>query len=330
MEAVKQPVCEINYQGHDLIALAGDNICSVTYTDFAHAKADSLEIEIEDGGGDWKNGWYPKKGDQISFRFGFKSSKCDWLQFEVDEIEFKSAPETVVIKSLTAALKSNFKEKRTRAWENIRFEQICAEIAKNQKIKSYYLSDRQDPLSFTRLDQKEESDMAFLKRICELYGFHLKLSPNRLSVLSIDSLESAAALNRFEKQELTRYRIRDTSAGVYQSCSVEYWDQNEGDGALVSYTAEDTSVNEGGALTIRERAENEVQARLRAEAALKAKNRKRITGSIELEGDPGLYANGVIELAELFKLSGNYFSTEIKHTITDNGYQAMLEIYKIA
>ena len=57
----------------------------------------------------------------------------------------------------------------------------------------------------------------------------------------------------------------------------------------------------------------------------------RTSAEINVEGDPGLAAGAVIELAGLGKLSGNYTITRATHRITrSDGYTTSLELKRVA
>lgn len=326
MEKVRTPVFHIVYGTKDITAYISPYVESVTYTDHEHGKSDEIDIRIEDSDHRWKSAWYPSKGDVLTLKIGYRDEAllpCG--SFEIDEIEFSGPPDVVNFKGLATPIKKALRQANTVAYENKTLAQIAQEIATKHALE--LIGEIQD-IRVKRITQKQERDLAFLKRIAEEYGYVFKITDNKLVFYETGVLEAAAAMATIARTDMTSFSLRDKTDEVYRACTVSYHDPKGKQ--LVSHTESASGVIKGDTLKINERCESKAQAITKAQAALRKANGCQTEGTITLPGTPKLVAGLNIAVTGLYKLNGTYHVVSSRHIIDrSSGYKTELEVKRV-
>ncbi len=327
MEKVRKPVFFLEYEQKDITAHITPFVLAVIYIDHEHGKSDEIDIQIEDRDHLWKSTWYPTKGDVLTLKIGYENERllpCG--AFEIDEIEMSSPPDAVSLKGLGTNIKKALRQKNTKAYENKSLKQIASEIAKNH---SFEIVGEIKDIKVKRITQKQERDIAFLKRIAEDYGYAFKITDGKLVFYEIEKLESADTIFVIDRKDLISFSLRDKTHELYKACSVSYHDPKGK--KLITHTVKADGIVKGDTLKINERCENKEQAIAKAKAALRAKNGLQTEGSITATGNPKLVAGSNIELTGLYNLNGKYHIKSSRHTIDRSaGYKTELEVKRVA
>lgn len=183
-----------------------------------------------------------------------------------------------------------------------------------------------DGIRIDRTTQNRETDLGFLRRLGELYGFLFSVRDNQLIFIHHSDVEKADASQTLDLRNLISYSFKKKSADTYSSAMVKH--HNPSTKEVVEYDIDagddPESVNfdqevKSDVLEIRSRSENQQQAEMKAKAALHAKNSKQQEGDFTVIGDPLLVAGNNFALSGLGALSGIYTINESKHTIDKNG-----------
>lgn len=327
MEKVRKPVFFLEYEQKDITAHITPFVLAVTYTDHEHGKSDEIDIQIEDSEHLWKSSWYPTKGDVLTLKIGYENERllpCG--AFEIDEIEMSSPPDAVSLKGLGTDIKKALRQENTKAYESKSLKQIASEIAKNHGFE--IVGEIKD-IKVKRITQKQERDIAFLKRIAEDYGYVFKITDGKLVFYEIEKLESADTIFVIDRKDLISFSLRDKTHELYQACSVSYHDPKGK--KLITHTVKADGIVKGDILKINERCENKEQAIAKAKAALSGKNGLQTEGSVTAIGNPKLVAGSNLEITGLYTLNGKYHIKSSKHTIDRSaGYKTELEVKRIA
>jgi phage protein D len=328
MEQVRTPVYRVTYEGKDITIPLSPYVVSVTYTDHEHGKSDEIQIRIEDRDARWKAGWYPAKGDTIVLAIGYEGEPmlpCG--SFEVDEIEASGPPDTIDLKGLATPITKALRQRNTTAYEQKTLREIAAGIASKHGLE---VVGQVADIRVKRITQKQERDLAFLKRLAEEYGYVFKVADGKLVFYEAAALESTAVVATIARTEMSSYVLRDTTREAYRACTVSYHDPKGK--RLLSYTAEAGAedVAKGDSLKISARCESTAQAMTKAKAALAKANGTRTEGSVTVEGSPKLAAGSNIRVSGLGKLDGTYHITTSTHTIDRaGGYRTDLEVKRV-
>ncbi len=78
----------LTYQQRNITRDISKHLLSLTYSDFLTGEADSLEVELEDTEGKWRDAWYPGHGDTLKLSIGWEGEPLRAVgSFEIDEVE---------------------------------------------------------------------------------------------------------------------------------------------------------------------------------------------------------------------------------------------------
>lgn len=340
LTSVPAPAFELTYNGRAITQDIAPYVVSATYTDHLTGEADSLDIELEDTDGRWLDRWYPEKGAELAFRFGYRGAPLISAgRFDVDELELAGPPSTVRIKGLATGVQDAMRTREPRAYEKTTLAAIAQRIAKRHQMT---LVGKIEPLAIDRATQYQESDLAFLQRLAAQYGYAFKVTENntRLVFWKTADLHLSAAIRRYAPEDLASWSFRDQVSFV--PAGVEVRHHNAKTKKLVVYGVKDGETTVVGAsnagkttsadtVKVTRRAPNTASAEAQARAELDRRLLERTSGEIGLEGDPALAAGGNIELTGFGKLSGLYTVTRATHAIVRNaGYTTSLEVKRAA
>jgi phage protein D len=334
MSTVRTPKFEIDYNGKAVTAELTPFIVSVNYTDKEVGESDDISITLEDSDDTWLNEWWPTKGDTVKLRFGYDDLLVDAGEFKVDEIEISGPPSVVVLKGLATWTTSAMRSKVSKAYEGQTLKQIAQAIASKHSLT---LVGEIGLIRLERSTQNRETDLEYLKRIADEYGYQFSIKGQQLVFVSIFDLEKGAPVVVLDKSDMSSFNMRDKSFATYKKATVKY--HNPKDRTL--YTADVDSVDNGGGnpftdetaadtLEIRTKAENKQQAEEKAKVALYRSRAQQVEGSITVEGNPILIAGNNIEIVSMGQLSGKYHITESRHDIDrSGGYKTSLAVKRV-
>lgn len=316
------PIFKLEYNNKNITKDVSDYVLNISYTDFEHGQSDEIEITFEDSSGLWSSSWIPTKGDALRLYIGYAGEKLlNCGIFEIDEIEFESPPDTLIVKAMATGIKKAFRQANSVGYEDKTLKQIANSIAKKHNLN---LVGEIEDIKVERITQNQEKDLTFLKRIAEEYGYIFKISENNLVFYKTEKLINAKSAKILYKSDLSRINITDKTSRLYKSVTVKY--RNPKTGKDVTATAKNANCVKGDTLKLNVRAENKQQALAKAKAAMAAGNYTK-EGTIDLIGNPYLVAGLNIELKDLGYFSGKYHITEARHTIDKiMGYSTSLEV----
>jgi len=324
---------EITYDSADISAAIAPFVTGFEYTDHAHGKADDLQITLNDTDQRWKSVWYPAKGAKLTARIiseiDGSLTALDCGVFEIDEIESSGPPSRVTIKAASAAVSKSLRaEKKTVAWESITLAEIGVTLADSHGLTVYYGA---EPVSFTRVDQREETDLSFLSRICDENGLNLKVADEKLVIFSGKDFEAKASSFTISRKSsgLERYRFTDKAHDIYRACEVSYQEPSEKIDKTYTFTPE-SGTEVGEVLKVNRRVESLADAQRVAKSELRKKNKNEVKGSLTLVGHTGLVAGLNITAADFGQYDGKYFIDEATHRYdrSSGGYTVGLTIHR--
>lgn len=252
----------------------------------------------------------------------------DCGEFTIDTIKVSGPPAKITIKATSLPAGSSVRAvKKNKSWENIRLSAIAAQIAAAGNIKSYFSGDY-DPV-YSRKEQSNESDIAFLSRLCVDAGMSLKVTAGALVIFDEDEYEKKPAIRTFSPQKgnILSYTFSDGSSDkAYSSCRVSWTDTN-GKTIEYTYTPRIDNPGTGEVLEINERVDSREEARKLAMKRLKAKNKDRFSASLKIIGDAGLAAGVTVNVSGWGAFDGKYMIKTAVHSI-GSGYTTELTLRK--
>lgn len=328
---VRKPVVKINYNGKAVTEELTQYLTSVTYTDKVIGESDEISITLENSDGLWGSEWYPSKGDKIKLQMGYDDNIVDCGDFMVDEIEMQGPPDTVTLKGIATWVTSAMRTKASKAHEGKTLKEIVQAVAQKHGLS---VQGTIYTIRIARCTQHQESDLAFLKRLADEYGFTFGVRGNTLTFDSIYKLEDRTPVMSIERGQLISYSLRDKTVGTYKKAKVRYQDPKSAKvvEADVDKVGEDAYDDVSGAdeLVIHSKSENNGQAEAKAKAALHKANSKQQSGSLTLEGEPLLVGGNKFTLNDMGHLSGDWYIMSSTHTFDKSGgYTTTLEINRV-
>lgn len=321
---VPEPVFVLRYNlkdiTHDITAYA----TSITFTDKLSGESDELEVELEDSEQRWRDAWYPGMGDTLALQLGFQGKPLtDCGGFSIDEIELSGPPDSVSIRGRSAPVTRAMRTKSNRGFENTTLAAIAGRIARKHKLK---LEGQIEPLTLERITQYGESDLAFLKRLANDYGYMVKVTPQKLIFSHLGKLRDAPVVRTITPQEVSRWTLRDTLHEVYKGVKNKH--QNSQTRTLVTFNADNTTTTRtekkssssgmstsSDIINTSDRVQNAEEASAKGKAKLDSKNEYKHAGTLSLEGDLSLRAGGSVTLSGFGKSDGKWLIISARHSI---------------
>ncbi|EOC0700868.1 phage late control D family protein [Salmonella enterica subsp. enterica serovar Kokomlemle] len=305
---------------HDITAYA----TSITFTDKLSGESDELEVELEDSEQRWRDAWYPGMGDTLALQLGFQGKPLtDCGGFSIDEIELSGPPDSVSIRGRSAPVTRAMRTKSNRAFENTTLAAIAGRIARKHRLK---LEGQIEPLTLERITQYGESDLAFLRRLANDYGYMVKVTPDKLIFSHLGKLRDAPVVRTITPQEVSRWTLRDTLHEVYKGVKNKH--QNSQTRTLVTFNADNTTTTRtekkssssgmstsSDIINTSDRVQNDEEARAKGKAKLDSKNEYKHAGTLSLEGDLSLRAGASVTLSGFGKSDGKWLVVSARHSL---------------
>lgn len=286
---------QLTYQGRDITNAV--EIRKADITDNAGGVADSLELWLNDTRGYWSL-WQPQKNDIVQLRQnGFDSGRM-----YVDELEQQRGVFIVRALSIPQAAKTA----NTQGWESVRFLAMAAELAARHGF-SLRTFDLQNHL-YSRVDQVDQGDIAFLAGRAALEGYALKMTGGTAVVYDERSAESRQAARTIYKEQMDgEYRFKKTSTGIYSACRVTYG------GIRAEFRAPDVN---GPVLHIKNiPVSSHGEAERFARNVLRVHNKLQMSGFCTVPLDTGLAASNVVRVQGVGLGDGHMFCQQVVHKL---------------
>lgn len=314
---VPHPRVEVQIAGRDVTAALTPYLLSVDYTDHLEGEADTVDIQLEDVDGRFRADWYPRKGDRTRISIGFDDGVLlTPNDFEIDEIELEGPPDVVTLKCIGAGVTKPYRTRQGRAYENTTLAQIAQAVAVRLHLQ---LVGTIEQLKVRRVTQVLEDDLTFLMRVAKEYGYAFSVRGSKLVFYKRTTLREAAVVLTLDRDDLTRYRVKDKVLGVVATAVVSYHDPRTK--RLHRQTVRDTThgLTSADTLNLNTRAETPDQATAKAQAALDAANNQGAELTANVHGDVRLVSGINIALTGLGKLNVTWHIIKSRHSIKRDG-----------
>ena len=325
---VRKKSLSIVYNGVQVWQQLDPYIEKFTYTDAVDA-SDEISFSVIDRDLKWVNAWIPVKGDVIQpsiilENWNYEGEKMTVIcgSFVVDDFGFSSPPLMGEINGVSSPVNTDFKEtENTKTWEAATVRLIGAEIAAKYGMTLAYEAD--GDIQVAKMEQSSKTDSAFLKGICEKYGLGMKVYANRLVIWDYQKYSAAAPILVLTPAMVSKWSYRSTMQGTYTGAKVSYTDPN------TKKTVDVLVGTEGRIYKSTQKADNEADARLIGDAAIRNANRKERTMQITMPPKLSLSATRTVQLSGFGKMDGKYFVEKISHNIGRKSYTMQVNLSRI-
>ena len=333
-----KPTVNLQYNGTDCTQDFSKYLNRLSFQDFEDEQSDELTITLNNNDGYFTDLWYPEKGDKLtcSIEFDGETFSCSSLTIDENSFDFSLSGDTVEIKALATSANFSVRTKKYKNHTGKSLIQIANEIGASY---GFTVLGTEGSLKIGAVIQKNESDIAFLKRIAKTYGYIFNIKDGYLTFIPLSDLESGESLFTLSKTDLRHLSLNDTITKIYGKCSISYLDNKTK--TIKTYTAQgNTEITD--TLKLYKKCGSLEEAQMYANAALK-NGQKEIKGALEValpylkkqEDETnavnpfiGFIAGANFSLTGIGKFEGKYHITSSIRTIEPDGLKLQGEIVK--
>lgn len=347
------------------------DLLSFTYDDKETNEADEISLTLKDPTGKWASKWKPDGGEVVRAYIasgtvdGKKGRELFCGKFFVDSLRTSGSPRVFEMRAVSIPLNTPIRRKMvTKAWEKKTLKGIAQEVATAAKVK--LLFDSQDNPSYDRQDQKAESNLRFLSRLCEDAGLSIKVTDSQIVIFDQAFYEKKKPVKTLKLgvSDILSWDFESQQSETYKTCTVSWrdpkkkqkgssggynMDLEKGDSgddpeydmdlqkvkkkvnvAVNTYTYTDPSVEDNGQeYQVKKRAASLDEAKRIAKATLRKLNLRSVTGSLSLVGDTSLVAGVVVELKGFGSFDGRFYIESASHSVSTSGYVTSISVRRV-
>lgn len=205
------------------------SISSLNYTDNSKNAIDDLELELENLDYRWLKEWYPDENAQLLVGIHEeKENETNFLDlgtFYVDEPTFEN--DRLNLKCLALPLDQNIRDqKNSVAWEKITLKELVTQIANKHEMNAEIYADNE---FFERLDQNQETDLAFINRVVKETGLNMKVSDDKIIIFDDEEMEKNDTVEIFDinDERIRSFSLKKKNKEIYDNVEVSYYDPDK-------------------------------------------------------------------------------------------------------
>jgi len=310
-----KPIFKVVANNEDVTEMINLNSSKIEFKDEEGELSDEITLEFV---GEYKK---PKKDDEIKLWLGSEEEELFYCGlFLVNNSKYKRNDKTTIEVIATAAnFSKGLKVKRNRTYENVSIRKVASIIAIKHELD---LKCDYEDIYIDNLQQTNESDLSFLKRIAEQYNAIFSIKNNTLTFLKkIKDNKKSKDLPRFKLvvDEQTSVEIENTNKDMYNSCKAIWRDTKDNkEKSIIVGDGEPTKI-------IKDSFESMADAKVKAQAVLQKANSKTKVGTISCTGF-AIYAGGILELSGTLEDDGDYHIKNVHHIQDENGWNMTIQI----
>jgi hypothetical protein len=336
------------------------DLLSFSFSDSETNAADSLSITLKDETGKWAQRWKPDPGERVKASIkkiidGKVVGTLNCGKFFVDTMKVQGAPRTFEMGAVSIPLNKPIRKLiKSKAWEKTSLKKIASAISEEADIELLWDSES-DP-EYDRVDQKKESDLKMVSRLCDEAGLSIKVTDDKLVIFDQHSYENKKPVKTVTlgESDVLNYSFETSQSDLYKSVTVSYrspkkkkkgraggytFDLKTGrkvtkkktsNPAVFTYTATDPEADENGQeYYLKSRCTSIDEAKRKATAMLRKLNRRGVTGDLTVVGDIDLVAGAVVAVKGFGIFDGNFIIGNAKHDYGSNGYITSIQLRRV-
>lgn len=307
-------------------------LTSFNFTDNLSGKSDLAELTFEDSQRFWIAEWFPNRGDTCDISIVKENwhdgdETLNLNHFEIDEVSNSFPPNKCRLKLNSVPNNSKLRSiDQSKSWEKVSLKKIANEIASDAGMELFF--DANEDPKIERAEQKEQSKLQFLEKLCSDNGLALKVQGKKLIIFDEEKYEQQepVIVLSYGDEIIKSFSGTATISKIYSACHVKYQQGKKKE--LIEHTYKDSSKSDGMTLEINKKVESVAEAEKLAKKELRKKNKEEIKISVEVIGRFIFLAGNVIELDESFGFyAGRYLIETARHKV-GSGYSCSLELRK--
>lgn len=316
----------ISFSGNGAKAMA-KYIKSFEYTDPASGESDEARITLQNTNYKWIR-YMPNRRDKMTAKIivtnwrkpGKKEFDCG--TFCVDDFTH-TGPELVTeIQCVSVPEGNAFRATaRNKDWKKVTLRQIASGICAKYRMSLDYSGPE---IRFTAVEQSNETDCSFIKKLCDDYALGMKVYKGKLIIYDKAEVEAKPAAVMIEAYKMQSWTYNETLVGTYTGAEIKYTTGKDN---------KELTCRVGGGnriLFVNEKVDSLADAQRKACGKANTENEKAATMSITLMGNPSIAAGITVYVSGLYNIDGKYFVDKVTHKIdADSAYTMDLELHKV-
>lgn len=149
----------------DITTLISHRLMSMTIADNRGFEADEIDIQLSDHDGKLA---FPRRGATLDVAIGWQGEQLiPKGKFIVDELQYSGSPDSLTLRARSADLRGSLSDKKERSFDNISFENLINQIAKENQLEGACAEAFKEKV-IPHLDQTNESDINLLSRLADV------------------------------------------------------------------------------------------------------------------------------------------------------------------
>lgn len=243
---VREARPQIMIGGTDYYSSLAPYLLSFEYCDSCDGeKSDEISIELADPNGEFIGTSHPQKGAYfdasimtISWDAFAPPVVLECGRFYIDSVSFSGPPGKLSIKANSVPTDTKVKNRNsTRAWEKTTLKDVADSVAGENQMTVRW--DAEPSPQFKRLEQKEQTDLAFLRQRAKDVGLSIKVSKRQIIFWDEQTYEEkppsftlVSDVNKMQGLAVKHYNFSTHFTDTAKSAKCEY--VNPETGALTS------------------------------------------------------------------------------------------------
>ena len=222
--AILSTQLHVTYMSTDISVDVNKDLLSFVYTDNCNDEADNFKLTLKDEKGKWAGTWSPTRGEYIDafITTDFRGSLMPGMMI-VDSLSTSGSPRIFEINAVSIPLNNTIRRTpKTRNFEQVNLEKIAAQIAEEAELE--FMFDSEENPVYDRIDQRQESDLAFLKRLCDEAGLSVKVSAAMLIIFDQLSYEKKEPVCSYALglHGVLSWSFNSQQSQRYRACTVKW------------------------------------------------------------------------------------------------------------
>lgn len=335
----------LTYEGKDITKEIDAYLLDFSYTD-QDKEGEDVQLTLENRDRIWLFDWFPKRGDEIFPTIKMENATGEGEDYEipcgrflVDEITASGSPNVTKLKAVSHLMSESSTESRSQSWEHIEFRALIGEIAKRNKMEAVF--EIESAPFYDHVEQRQLSDMAFVKKLSEDRGFEVKVENKRLiitqeqfyekrePVFTIRFPEKGKEIVEGDLLEVLSWEFVQSSLSAYEAAEVAYKDPKSGKTmkAKVQNDTEEKTLKK--TLKVHQKVASEEEAKKLARQKLDGENKKIQRARFSVFALRPIAAKQVIAVKGWGGFDGKYLIMSVAHHVSNSGYTVDLECTRV-
>ena len=223
------PLYSLSVGGVPVSSTGDARLIELVLTDEVGFKSDSLSITFDDS--DQAIEW-PRRGVEIKVQLGL-GQLVDMGVYVVDAVQSSGPPDVIRVSAKAASFVSGkaMQTRKCASYEGVSLSDLCKMMAARYGMIALVGSGAENVI-FDHIDQRMESDLAFLNRAAQSAGYIVKpcmgklLVDERFSGKSVSGKVLTPVV--IDKSDVTNWTISEADKGSYGAVIAEYRDTKGG------------------------------------------------------------------------------------------------------